>query len=157
MSNLGPQFAKHEADLIRRRSVWQEAGNEHHVQGIVDKHSTDAPDLYRGISVSPTAHNYIDPSKVKVGDRLHLPVSSFTSDRETGVNFAHAADNDENHHGDYTPVLFHAQGARGVNVEHASNMPWEKEWLSHGQFEVTHKTSDPDNNIPHVIGLRPTK
>lgn len=150
--NLGPQFDRHEADLVRRRSVWQEPGNEHHIDRLLEKHGQEAPDLYRGIAVT-ASRNYLDPHKTQVGDRLHLPVSSFSSDRDTAVEFAHG--DPEEHGHNYTPVMLHAQGARGVDISHASNLPWEKEWLSKGQFEVVKKSADPDNDIGHVFHLRP--
>jgi hypothetical protein len=146
-----PQFGESEKRLITQRSVWANDHNDQHVQRVLDSHARPAPDLYRGIAVS--AHRtYLDPAKVNVGDRMHLPVSSFTDDHSTAVDFAHG-DPDEHQH-EYTPTMLHVTGGRGVPVHHVSNLPWEREWLSHGQFEVTGKGSDPDNDIDHVIHLR---
>lgn len=146
----GAQFSTFEQRLLNQRSVWED-GNDDHIARIVDRHATDAPTLYRGVAVS-SARNYLDPEKVQVGHRMSLPVSSFSSDPDVAHEFAHG-DPDE-HNGRYTPTMLRVEGARGLSTEHVSNMPWEHEWLSHGQFEVTHKGSDPDNDIAHVIGLR---
>lgn len=154
MSNLGPQFDPFEQKMLRQRSVYQSPANEHHVRNLVDKHAVDAPTLYRGIPVSEH-RNYLDPHALQVGQRIHLPVSSFTSDPETAHEFAHG--DPEEHHENYTPTMLRVEGGRGVPTDHVSNMPWEHEWLSHGHFEVTHKTADPEHEIEHVIHLRPVK
>lgn len=146
-----PQFGSLEQRLIQQRSVWSTPANEHHVQRVVDEHSRTAPPLYRGIPVSEH-RSYLDPSKVKVGDQMHLPVSSFTEDRDHAVEFAHG--DDAEHQGNYTPVMLHVEQGRGVPTHHVSNMPWEREWLSHGQFEVTGLGHDAENGIEHVIKLR---
>jgi len=152
MSNLSlPQFGQHEQRLLQQRSVWQTPANEHHVADLVDRHSRPAPTLYRGIPVSEH-RNYFDPTSTKVGDRLHLPVSSFTEDRDTAADFAHG-DPDEHGHA-YTPVMLRVKGAQGTPTHHVSNMPWEKEWLSRGQFEVTKISRDEEHDIPHVFHLQ---
>lgn len=147
--NLGPQFAPHEARILQQRSVWQ-GGNEHHVSDIVDRHAAPAPTLYRGVSVS-SERNYFDPSSVTVGSRMHLPPSSFSEDHDTALEFAHADDGER----PYKSTMLRLDGGHGVNMSSVSNMPWEREWLSKGQFEVTHVGSDPDNAIDHEIHLRP--
>jgi hypothetical protein len=67
------------------------------------------------------------------------------------VGFAHAGDEES---GDYRPVVLRAEGFVGRTWLNNSNMPWEKEWLSHGQFGVIHKASDPEHDVEHEIHLR---
>lgn len=133
-----------ETRLLTQRSVWQTPANEHLLTEGIKRNLEPAPVLYRGL---PAAFN----QSIKVGSRITLPTSSFSDDFEVARQFAWGENNDAE-----TTTLLMLDGALAAHTASISNMPWEGEWLTPpGTYEVTKIDSDPENEIDHVIHLRP--
>ena len=139
-----PQFSSLERKVLTQRSVWDEPANAHHVAALVERHTTKAPTLHRGVAG-------MDATGLKEGASMSIPhPASFSTDPDTAADFA-LGDNSHDHR-----TVFHVSGAAGVPVHHVSNIPHEQEWLARGEFTVARVVHAPEDDVNHHVWLRPS-
>jgi hypothetical protein len=110
------------------------------VLGAIKSAEANQP-LYRG---------YRTPNVPQAGDRLDLPISSFSGTRSVAESFAQTPYDGES-------VIFEidAGNVRALDVSKfmGKYAKAQDEWLTYGAFDVISSTRDPETGV-HVVKIR---
>jgi SPP1 gp7 family putative phage head morphogenesis protein len=101
------------------------------------------PQLYRGIGIKPviesTENAWFDAfeAQYKVGTKMDLPISSFTSSSRKAEEFMRSPGGGASRSGLVQVKIVVDGQTHALPVENMSKFAAEKEWLAGGRFEVT--------------------